>query len=201
MSEALPSAISRALGKDPLCRVSAKRHSANTRHSVKAALPSARHSAKSSTRQREALPSAWHSAKNRHSAKPGPGWRPFYLPSADRLALGKEFFLFFKKISLPSAPDMALGKEFFIFFPNFFAECPWSGTRQRIFLFFSNFFAECPWSGTRQRIFWKFWNFSRGFAECPCVRALGKELTLNFFFWFWPPNFLCILYTVHQILC
>jgi hypothetical protein len=35
------------------------------------------------------------------------------LPSAEALALGKEFCFFLKKISLPSAKDLALDKACF----------------------------------------------------------------------------------------
>jgi len=57
---ALPSAKSRALGKEALCRVP---HSAKHDTRQRGSLPSAKHSAKSGPRQRPSLPSVRHSAK------------------------------------------------------------------------------------------------------------------------------------------
>ena len=117
VTEALPSVFYRALGKDGICRVRNKIHSAK-KHSTKMALPSVffgtrqnaslssaffRHSAKcvfaeclfSGTRQRCILPNAifWHSAKCVFAECLFFGTRQIgFLPCAFFLALGKSFF-------------------------------------------------------------------------------------------------------------
>jgi hypothetical protein len=46
-----------------------------------------------------------------------------------------KFLIFFKKIVLPSVRDLALGKAFYFLKNKYFAECPRSGTPQRILFF------------------------------------------------------------------
>jgi hypothetical protein len=58
------------------------------------------------------------------------------LPSARDLALDKDF-LIIKKFTLLSAPDLALGKAVF-------AECPLTGTRQRLDLGFLEKLCRVP---------------------------------------------------------
>ena len=63
VSQTLPSAFYRALGKEAVCWVPERKHSANNWHSrQRGGLPSAEHSANNNTRQRGGLPSAKHSA-------------------------------------------------------------------------------------------------------------------------------------------
>ena len=100
--EGLPRATTRALGKEPLCRVHGAQHSANqsTRHNPY--LPSAGAQQTKGTWQNMDMPSASErahgkaGARARHARRPS---RPFALPSASRLALGKMRFC---RVSFPS---------------------------------------------------------------------------------------------------
>ena len=131
----------------------------------------------------KALPSAPGTlGKEKRPSRRRSRWRSLYrVPTLQ--ALGKDFFIFFKKIYLPSAnPEgtrqrafiffekilcrvptlQALGKVFLFFLKEFLCRVPAIGHSAKIF--FLNFFAECHMDGTRQRFeicFLK--NF---FAEC-----------------------------------
>ena len=99
------------------------------------------------------------------------------LPSAMSEALGKDFLIFFFKISLPSAlPGRRSANIFFIFFNNFLAECPARSALGKYFLiFFRNFFAECLVRAALGKYF-----FKKKSLPSARVRALGKEA--NFFY-------------------
>jgi len=93
VSNDLPCAKCRAIGKEPLCRVP--------------------HSAKLGTRQRKALGRCRTLGKEKHSAKGNGGTHRSSLPSAKNMTLGTD--------GLYQVPNLAHGKGFFGFLPpNFF---------------------------------------------------------------------------------
>ena len=104
----VPSVKSRALGKEPLCRVP---HSAKHGSRQRTSLPSAKHSAKHDPRQSWSLPSVQLSAKH------GTRQRLMVVHTVSLCLFAEcQTFDTRHRWSLPSAKGMAVGKEFFFVF-------------------------------------------------------------------------------------
>ena len=172
VSRPLPSARTRALGKDVVCRVPSHEHSANICHTACSSFAECRPSAKNDTRQTVPFAECWPSgtrqsrrtcpARTPAVRRPLGGWWRQVFAECHHLALGKGDIL-------PSASSLALGKFSF-------AEC-WSlGTRQnwvkKMFLAFKIFWSLVKFDNLIPRNIKNFYWLVYYFLLIFCLRGI-----------------------------